>query len=73
MVAYLRQLTRRSNICKIFVGGGTTVIDDPDETNPYPKYITTNVVVNDLLKKDTPMEVSGTLIVVGGHLVKQVC
>jgi hypothetical protein len=54
---------------KIFVGGGTTVIDDSDETNPYPKYITTNVVANDLLKKDTPMEVSGTLIVVGGHLV----
>lgn len=56
---------------KIFIGGGTTVIDDSDETNPYPKYITTNVVANDLLKKDTPMEVSGTLIVVGGHLVNK--
>lgn len=55
---------------KIFVGGGTTTTDDTEQTNPYDRYITTQVNPSDLLKKDV-MELSGTTIVVGGHMANR--
>lgn len=55
---------------ELFIGGVITTPGDTEQTNPYHPYIETQVNPSDLLKKDV-MEISGTKIVVGGHLVNK--